>query len=75
MPTAVCAKTFALLSRAPYAGLFELLAPAEPVDPETAPLFACSPPQAIAGAAVAAAPARRAVAGLGSVGTDAGACC
>ncbi|MDP9497036.1 MAG: methyltransferase domain-containing protein, partial [Actinomycetota bacterium] len=35
VPTAVCAKTFALLSAAPYAGAFELLEPAEPVDPAT----------------------------------------
>jgi arsenite methyltransferase len=41
VPTAVCAKTFELYGREPYGGSFELLAPAEPVDPATAPPFAC----------------------------------
>ncbi|MBW3644487.1 MAG: methyltransferase domain-containing protein [Actinobacteria bacterium] len=41
VPTAVCAKTFELYGREPYGGSFELLEPAEPVDPATAPAFAC----------------------------------
>ncbi|MDQ3502682.1 MAG: methyltransferase domain-containing protein, partial [Actinomycetota bacterium] len=62
VPTAVCAKTFALLCRAPYAGQFELLEPAEPVDPTTAPVFACAP--AAPDLTGAATPARRSVAGM-----------
>ncbi|MGI8757946.1 MAG: methyltransferase domain-containing protein [Acidimicrobiales bacterium] len=42
VPTAVCAKTFDLYGRDPYAGSFERLEPAEPVDPATAPPFSCS---------------------------------
>lgn len=42
VPTAVCAKTFDLYGREPYAGAFERLEPAEPVDPDTAPPFTCS---------------------------------
>ncbi|MGI8538088.1 MAG: methyltransferase domain-containing protein, partial [Mycobacteriales bacterium] len=38
VPTPVCAKTFQILTGAPYGGQFELLEPAEPVDPATAPL-------------------------------------
>ncbi|MBW3638307.1 MAG: methyltransferase domain-containing protein [Actinobacteria bacterium] len=74
VPTAVCAKTFALLCRAPYAGQFELLEPAEPVDPATAPAFACTPPEApdLTGPA---APARRSVAGLTTAAGDAGSAC
>jgi arsenite methyltransferase len=41
VPTAVCAKSFDIYARAPYAGSFELLGPAHPVDPETAPPFDC----------------------------------
>ncbi|MGQ0716846.1 MAG: methyltransferase domain-containing protein [Pseudonocardiales bacterium] len=43
-PTAVCAKSFAIYAREPYAGHFQLLEPAEPVDPATAPPFDCTPP-------------------------------
>ncbi|MGH3870296.1 MAG: methyltransferase domain-containing protein [Pseudonocardiaceae bacterium] len=43
VPTAVCAKSYAIYAREPYAGHFQLLAPAEPVDPATAPLFDCTP--------------------------------
>ena len=69
--TAVCAKTFDILAKAPYAGAFELLSPAEPVDPETAPVFACAPPVALSAAGPAAAgpassPLRRDVRGLSS---------
>ena len=75
--TAVCAKTFDILAKAPYAGAFELLSPAEPVDPATAPVFACAPPVALttAGPAAAgpAAPLRRDVRGLSSA-TDAPCC-
>lgn len=75
VPTAVCAKTFALLCREPYAGQFELLEPAEPVDPATAPVFACAPPAVLA-AADPTVPARRSVTGLTSTAGDAGgACC
>lgn len=42
VPTAVCAKSFEIYAREPYAGAFQLLEPAEPVDPATAPLFDCS---------------------------------
>ncbi len=41
-PTAVCAKTFELYGREPYAGSFERLEPAVPVDPATAPPFDCA---------------------------------
>ena len=79
VPTAVCAKTFAILSGAPYAGMFELLEPAEPVDPQTAPLFACEPPAALPTGVLAApglvAPARRAVAGMSTTAATDGACC
>ncbi len=70
VPTAVCAKTFDILSGAPYGGQFELLAPAEPVDPATAPLFACAPPAVMPNAAL-----RRPVAGLTTAATDPGAAC
>ena len=63
VPTAVCAKTFDILGKAPYAGTFELLEPAEPVDPSTAPVFDCAPP-ATSGTAALAGSARRAVGGL-----------
>jgi len=74
VPTAVCAKTFALLCRAPYAGQFELLEPAEPVDPTMAPVFACGPPAApdLTGAAT---PARRSVSGMTTAEGDAGSAC
>ena len=73
--TAVCAKTFDILAKAPYAGAFELLWPAEPVDPETAPVFACAPPVALTTSGLAASglaavgpamPLRRDVRGLSS---------
>ncbi len=41
VPTAVCAKSFEIYSREPYAGQFQLLEPAQAVDPATAPLFDC----------------------------------
>lgn len=44
VPTAVCAKSFEIYGREPYAGAFHMLEPAEPVDPATAPLFDCAPP-------------------------------
>ena len=75
VPTAVCAKTFGLLARAPYAGLFELLEPAVPVDPATAPVFACAPPAALT-AGGPAAPLRRSVSGMTSADCDpATGCC
>ena len=79
VPTAVCAKTFAILSGAPYAGMFELLEPAGPIDPQTAPLFACAPTAALPTGVLAApglvAPARRAVAGMSTMASIDGACC
>ncbi len=75
VPTAVCAKTFEILSGAPYAGQFALLEPAVPVDPADAPLFACSPPAALT-ATGPAAPLRRSTSGLVALGGDpAGGCC
>ena len=74
VPTAVCAKTFQILQGAPYGGQFELLEPAEPVDPETAPLFACAPPMALT-ADGPAAPARRSVSGMSTTASTDGACC
>jgi arsenite methyltransferase len=68
VPTAVCAKTFELYATAPYAGSFELLEPAEPVDPATAPPFSCAPP---AGEAVL----RRDLSGLQGVCAPDGTCC
>ncbi|MDQ3150763.1 MAG: methyltransferase domain-containing protein [Actinomycetota bacterium] len=61
VPTAVCAKSFDIYGSDAYAGDFELLAPAEPVDPATAPLFDCAPP---AGLTTDGAVARRTVSGL-----------
>ena len=79
VPTAVCAKTFAILSGAPYAGMFELLEPAEAVDPETAPLFACAPaapqPTGVLAAPGPVPPARRLVAGMSTTASSDGACC
>jgi SAM-dependent methyltransferase len=74
VPTAVCAKTFAILQGAPYAGQFELLSPAEPVDPETAPVFACAPPQSLVGSATSV-PLRRTVAGRSTAAPVDGPCC
>lgn len=74
-PTAVCAKSFEIYSRQPYAGAFDLLEPAEPVDPATAPPFDCAPPAALTTAGPAPA-ARRAVSGLTTAGCDpATGCC
>jgi arsenite methyltransferase len=75
VPTAVCAKTFEILSRAPYGEFFELLEPAEPVEPVTAPLFACAPPATVT-AAGPATPLRRAVAGMSTAACapDSGCC-
>lgn len=61
VPTAVCAKSFGIFAREPYAGQFHLLEPAEPVDPSTAPLFDCTPPATPA--LTAASPPRRLVSG------------
>jgi arsenite methyltransferase len=74
IPTAVCAKTFQILQGRPYDGQFELLEPAEPVDPATAPLFACAPPASLTSSDPAA-PARRTVAGMTTTGSADGACC
>lgn len=63
--TAVCAKTFDILAKPPYAGAFELLSPAEPVDPKLAPVFACAPPAALTATGPAAL-LRRDVRGLSS---------
>ncbi|MGH3934347.1 MAG: methyltransferase domain-containing protein [Pseudonocardiaceae bacterium] len=75
VPTAVCAKSFAIYAREPYAGHFELLEPAEPVDPVTAPLFDCAPPATLT--APGPAPAvRREISGLISPGCQpASGCC
>ncbi len=74
VPTAVCAKTFALLCRAPYAGQFELLEPAEPVDPETAPVFVCAPPLGLSPTGLPAT-VRRPVTGKSTAAGSDGACC
>jgi arsenite methyltransferase len=74
VPTAVCAKTFEIMSRAPYAGLLELLEPAEPVDPDTAPVFACAPPVSLTPQGVVASP-RRTTTGMTSSAASDGACC
>ena len=75
VPVAVCAKTFELLSAAPYAGSFELLSPAVPVDPATAPLFACAAPAAVS-TTTPVGVARRLVSGMTSTTSDpAAACC
>ena len=73
--TAVCAKTFDLLAAAPYAGAFELLEPAEPVDPAAAPPFACAPPATLTPTGPAQ-PLRRSVSGLTTTACDpASGCC
>ena len=75
VPTAVCAKTFAILQGGPYAGQFELLEPADPVDPATAPPFACAPAAAAPDVLPGGASVRRTAAGMRTAaGTD-GACC
>jgi arsenite methyltransferase len=74
VPTAVCAKTFEILSGAPYAGQFELLEPAQAVDPASAPLFACAPPVSLTPTGVVASP-RRTTSGMTSSAASDGACC
>lgn len=74
VPTAVCAKTFALLCRAPYAGQFELLEPAEPVDPETAPVFVCAPPLGLSPTGPSS-PLRTSLAGRRTAASSDDACC
>ncbi len=75
VPTAVCAKTFQLYAQAPYAGLMQLLEPARPVDPATAPLFACTPAATLT-ESPAVPTARRDLTGLiGHGGDPAAACC
>jgi len=75
VPTAVCAKSFEIYAREPYAGAFHLLSPADPVDPQTAPLFDCAPPAASTAAGPAPA-ARRAVSGMPTSSCDpATGCC
>ncbi|MGQ0576304.1 MAG: methyltransferase domain-containing protein [Pseudonocardia sp.] len=73
VPTAVCAKSFEIYSRAPYAGAFELLEPAEPVDPATAPLFDCAPPAALTTAGPVPV-ARRDLSGMTSCDPATGCC-
>ncbi|MBN9098175.1 MAG: methyltransferase domain-containing protein [Pseudonocardia sp.] len=75
VPSAVCAKTFQLYAQAPYVGLMQLLEPARPVDPATAPPFACTPPGTLTHNP-AVPTARRDLAGLTSQGGDpVTACC
>jgi arsenite methyltransferase len=74
VPTAVCAKTFEILSGPPYAGMFELLEPAEAVDAASAPLFACAPPVSLAPTGVVGSP-RRTTTGMTSSAPAVGACC
>lgn len=75
VPSAVCAKTFQLYTKAPYTGLFDLLEPAEPIDPHTAPAFACTTPAALTAVDLQP-PTRRDVAGLTRHGGDpAAGCC
>jgi len=74
VPTAVCAKSFEIYSREPYAGAFELLEPAVPVDPATAPLFDCAPGAAVGALGTGA--TRREVSGMTTAGCDpAAGCC
>ncbi len=74
MPTAVCAKSFEIYAREPYAGAFHLLEPAAPVDPASAPLFDCAPATTltVAGPAVLH---RREVSGMTGFGCDPTGCC
>jgi ubiquinone/menaquinone biosynthesis C-methylase UbiE len=72
VPTAVCAKTFALYSKAPYAGYLELLEPLEPVDPKTALPFPCAPPETLGSAGAVL---RRDLAGLQGACDAAAGCC
>lgn len=43
--TAVCAKTFEILQKEPYASYFSAIEPLEAVDPKTAREFSCSEPE------------------------------
>ncbi|HEX5347275.1 MAG TPA: methyltransferase domain-containing protein [Pseudonocardiaceae bacterium] len=70
-PTAVCAKSFEIYSREPYAGAFHLLEPAVAVDPATAPLFDCAPQTASQTPTEPASVVRRAVSGLTTAGGNA----
>ncbi len=74
VPTAVCAKSFAIYAREPYAGHFQLLEPVEPVDPATAPPFDCAPPPAPT-APNPAPTTRRKLSGLTTPGHPAASCC
>lgn len=74
VPTAVCAKTFSILQGAPYGGQFELLEPAEPVDPETAPVFVCAPPLGLSPTGPSS-PLRSSLAGRRTAASSDGACC
>ncbi|MGH3822104.1 MAG: methyltransferase domain-containing protein [Pseudonocardiaceae bacterium] len=80
VPTAVCAKSFEIYGREPYAGQFHLLEPAETVDPATAPLFDChdqrpAPPATLTTTGPASAP-RRLVSGMTTLGRNpATGCC
>ncbi len=71
VPTAVCAKSFEIYSREPYAGQFLLLEPAVAVDPATAPLFDCAPQTAPPTPTDPASVVRRAVSGLTTAGGNA----
>lgn len=74
VPTAVCAKTFALYARAPYTGGLDLLEPVDPVDPQTAPSFPCAPPSTLSAGPIA--PTRRNLSGLtGHGGEPPAPCC
>lgn len=75
VPTAVCAKSFAIYAREPYAGHFQLLEPVELVDPATAPPFDCTPPATVTTAGPAPM-ARRAISDLTTSGCPpASSCC
>ena len=71
VPTAVCAKSFEIYSRQPYAGAFQLLEPAVAVGPATAPLFDCAPQTAPPTPTEPASVVRRAVSGLTTAGGNA----
>lgn len=75
VPTAVCAKSFAIYAREPYAGHFQLLQPAEPVPPATAPVFDCAPPATLTAPGPVPTP-RREISGLTTPGHQpASGCC
>ncbi|MGH3765493.1 MAG: methyltransferase domain-containing protein [Pseudonocardiaceae bacterium] len=75
VPTAVCAKSFEMYAREPYAQQFHLLEPAEAVDPASAPLFNSTTPASL----TASGPApvvRQPVSGMATTGCDpATSCC